>query len=121
MLVEDHERAHAGARHDRPRLVERRGTFTDTGCGIPADVLPLIFDPFFTTKPEGLGTGLGLSMVYGLLKQSGGEVTVESTPGRGTTFRVLLREAPQSGRRPSMPSGPLGLRDVHPTTAGSSI
>jgi PAS domain S-box-containing protein len=70
-----------------PHVVLR---FADTGCGIPADVLPNIFDPFFTTKPEGLGTGLGLSMVYGLLKQSGGEITVASTEHVGTTFTIYL-------------------------------
>ena len=66
-------------------------TFADSGSGIAPDVLPMIFDPFFTTKPEGLGTGLGLSMVYGLLKQSEGEITVESTLGQGTSFKIYLQ------------------------------
>jgi two-component system cell cycle sensor histidine kinase/response regulator CckA len=63
---------------------------TDTGEGIPREILPKIFDPFFTTKGPGEGTGLGLSIVYGIVKQHGGHVDVSSEPGRGTTFRLLL-------------------------------
>ncbi len=62
----------------------------DTGVGIPADVQSRIFEPFFTTKEQGKGTGLGLSMVYGIIKQSGGEIAFDSTPGRGSTFSVFL-------------------------------
>jgi len=65
-------------------------TFADTGSGIPPEMLPFIFEPFFTTKPEGQGTGLGLAMVYGILKQSGGEIAVESAPDTGTAFHVYL-------------------------------
>ncbi|MGN2253551.1 PAS domain-containing protein [Frateuria sp. GZRe12] len=66
---------------------------SDNGCGMPLDVRDLAFEPFFTTKPEGHGTGLGLSMVYGFVKQSGGHVTIESTVGEGTTVRIFLPRA----------------------------
>jgi two-component system NtrC family sensor kinase len=62
----------------------------DTGCGIPADILPHVFEPFFTTKEVGKGTGLGLSQVYGFAKQSGGTATVTSTVGRGTVITLFL-------------------------------
>jgi signal transduction histidine kinase len=66
---------------------------SDTGVGIPKEVIAHIFEPFFTTKRPGEGSGLGLSMVYGFAKQSGGHVEVESEPGRGTTVRLYLPRA----------------------------
>jgi signal transduction histidine kinase len=62
----------------------------DTGKGITRENIPKIFDPFFTTKGPEKGTGLGLSVSYGIVQQHGGHISVDSTPGRGTTFTVLL-------------------------------
>jgi signal transduction histidine kinase len=62
----------------------------DTGCGMTADVVGRAFEPFFTTKPRESGTGLGLAMVYGQVRQNAGEVTIRSTPGVGSSVAVVL-------------------------------
>jgi PAS domain S-box-containing protein len=91
-------RVPAVARADETPIVEL--VVRDSGTGIPAAVLDKIFEPFFTTKPAGTGSGLGLSMVSGFAARAGGEVTVESAPGRGTAVAIRLPEvvdAPSQG------------------------
>jgi PAS domain S-box-containing protein len=93
--------------------VQQRGEqviveIADTGAGISSDVLPRIFDPFFTTKPVGVGTGLGLSICHNIIAACGGEISVESAQGRGTTFRVALPVADSKSLRPrAAPSLPV--------------
>ena len=79
---------------------------SDTGVGMPPDIAARAFEPFFSTKPEGQGTGLGLSQVYGFAKQSGGDVRVESVIGKGTTFTLYLpRVAPATEKALSENAG----------------
>jgi PAS domain S-box-containing protein len=75
-----------------------RLTVRDTGCGIADDVMDRIFDPFFSTKEEGRGSGLGLSVVHGIVREHGGAIRVRSAPGAGTTVEVLLPRIPAAPR-----------------------
>jgi two-component system, cell cycle sensor histidine kinase and response regulator CckA len=80
---------------------------SDTGSGIPKDILSTIFEPFFTTKEPGKGTGLGLAMVYGTVKQAAGYVWVDSEVGRGTTFRIHLPRIDEPALAPAVEVAPV--------------
>ena len=97
---------------------------TDNGPGIPPEVLPRIFEPFFTTKLDQGGTGLGLATVQGIIGQLGGQMEVQSKPGQGTTFRILLprHDGPAEAPPPppkaipvALPTGPVLLVDDEPS------
>ena len=82
-------RAGVDSRHQARRICPARD-FSDTGVGMPPEVQARAFDPFYTTKPIGQGTGLGLSMIYGFIRQSEGSVRIESEVGKGTTIEICL-------------------------------
>ncbi len=101
-LDEDYVARHVGA-HAGPHVVV---SVTDTGAGIDDATLPHVFEPFFSTKAQGKGTGLGLASAHGIVKQSGGHLTVYSEVGRGTTFRMYL---------PAAESEAFEVRELTPT------
>jgi PAS domain S-box-containing protein len=77
---------------------------TDSGCGMSDEVIAQAFEPFFTTKPVGEGTGLGLSMAYGFVKQTGGDIRIESREGQGTTVRIFLPRSKQTETQKPLPA-----------------
>jgi PAS domain S-box-containing protein len=89
---------------------------SDTGCGMDAATLSHVFEPFFTTKEPGRGTGLGLSTVYGIVRQAGGAVLVDSSPGKGSVFRIFLplsaAATPRRAYGPGRPSLPTGTETI---------
>jgi PAS domain S-box-containing protein len=87
----DHEIAVGAGTDELGRAVV---TVRDTGCGMPPHVVRRVFDPFFTTKPTGVGTGLGLYICHNIISALGGEITIDSREGKGTTVRVVLPPAP---------------------------
>ncbi len=91
---------------------------SDTGSGMKAEVVARVFDPFFTTKPIGEGTGLGLSMVYGFVKQSAGHVRITSAPGLGTTVRLYL---PRSQAEAAQPDTTAQLDVLPRARAGETV
>src|SRR5205823_11971059 len=99
-LDDDFVRGHPGSARGNYAVL----TVSDTGVGMSREVIARIFEPFFTTKERGHGTGLGLAAVYGIVKQLGGYIGVESESGKGSTFRIYLpkteRPAETPGRRP---------------------
>ena len=90
-------------------MLELRLTVRDSGQGISPDVMTRIFEPFYTTKDVGQGTGMGLAIVHGIILDHGGDVTVESTPGMGTTFRVLFPRLDHPAPAPTPVPAPVPL------------
>ncbi len=94
---------------------------TDSGGGISPEIIDRVFEPFFTTKPVGKGTGLGLSQIFGFARQSGGDVTIESTPDVGTTVSVYLPRSTRTAQAGQEPlRGPAQAPDIH-APAGTVI
>ncbi len=100
---------HGAARAGLPPGRYVRLRVSDTGTGMPKDVIDKAFDPFFTTKPSGQGTGLGLATVYGIVTQAGGTVQIYSEPGRGTTITILL---PATDAAPTDTSQPVNTMNL---------
>ncbi|WP_296261314.1 MULTISPECIES: PAS domain S-box protein [unclassified Pseudomonas] len=108
----------AARRHDTPQGHYLSLSVTDTGVGMPPQVMARVFEPFFTTKPLGAGTGLGLSMIYGFAHQSGGRVQVESEVGNGATVSIYLPRHHASG---DDSPGPIKPEKVMPSEQGETV
>jgi signal transduction histidine kinase len=124
-----------GARHVDPDYANRAGldravyalvSVSDTGAGIAPEIQAHVFEPFFTTKPVGQGTGLGLASVHGIVQGRGGIIELESQPGHGTTFQILLPAAPVATAMPAtnhrgrVAKPPRSPSKTNRTCAGSS-
>lgn len=121
LVISTEVEALAGPRSEQlglPAGTYVRLSVCDTGTGMDASVLDKVFEPFFTTKPIGQGTGLGLSMIYGFTRQSGGQVDVESTPGQGTTIHLFL---PQFNGPPTADVLPVRDTESTPVMSGRAV
>ncbi|MBI4594565.1 MAG: response regulator [Candidatus Rokubacteria bacterium] len=111
-MSENYERGHTDVEPGSYVLL----VVSDTGIGMDAETRSKIFEPFYTTKERGKGTGLGLATVYGIVKQSGGHVTVASEPGQGSSFRVYLprtqEPAPTAEPVPGVERGARGAETI---------
>ena len=121
-LTIEAENATLGAEYASERTDVTPGDYvqiavSDSGAGIPPEILEHILEPFFTTKPVGKGTGLGLSMVYGFTRQSGGHLNISSEPGKGTTVQLYL---PRTAGEPEQTLGAF-LRDAFPRSARGEV
>jgi PAS domain S-box-containing protein len=111
--IEIENRTISGSEQDLPRGDYVAMRVSDTGTGIEAENLGKIFDPFFTTRERGRGTGLGLSLCYGIIAQACGSLTVDSKPGLGTTFLVLLPRARRGARDPQQSVNACTAASIH--------
>jgi signal transduction histidine kinase/CheY-like chemotaxis protein len=123
-IAVDNVRLNDGEAGQLPEGEYVRISVTDTGSGIPPEHLERVFEPFFTTKPVGKGTGLGLSQIFGFARQSGGDVTIESELGKGTTVSIFLPRSQQAALQAadrSAHGGPRVDEPLHSAEEGAVV